>query len=59
MQTTATPLHAHEEAAEAEALGAAVAQAVANPKRVPHEDVRAWLLRLAAGEFDAPPPLPR
>jgi len=28
----------------------------ADPRTVPHEDVRAWLLRLAGGEFDLPPP---
>ena len=59
MTSTAAPADDDEEAAEARALAAAVAQAVANPNRVPHEDVRAWLLRLSAGEFDAPPPLPR
>ena len=45
--------------AEARALAAAVAVAEADPSRVPHEEVRAWLLRLANGEFDAPPPEPR
>jgi hypothetical protein len=48
-----------EAAAEARALAAAVAAAEADPRRVPHEDVRAWLLRLANGEFGAPPPTPR
>lgn len=47
-----------DDAAEARALAAAVAAAEADPRRVPHEAVRAWLLRLAAGEFDAPPPTP-
>jgi len=45
-----------EDAAEAQALAAAIAVAEADPRRVPHEDVRAWLMRLAEGEFDAPPP---
>ena len=45
--------------AEARALMAAVAVAEADARRVPHEGVRAWLLRLANGEFDAPPPEPR
>lgn len=46
-----------EEAAEAAALAAAVAEARADPRpTIPHERVRAWLLRVAAGEFDAPPP---
>jgi len=47
-----------EDAAETQALAAAVAVAEADPRRVPHEEVRAWLMRLAQGEFDAPPPLP-
>lgn len=47
-----------ESAAEAQALAAALALAEADPRRVPHEDVRNWLLRLAFGEFDAPPPEP-
>ncbi len=52
-----TPLDLDDEAeAETRALAAAVAVAEADPRRVPHEDVRAWLLRLAAGEFDAEPP---
>jgi len=45
--------------AEAHALAAAVAVAEADPRRMSHEEVRAWLLRLANGEFDAPPPEPR
>ena len=40
------------------ALAAAVAESDADPRTVLHEEVRAWLLRLAAGEFDAPPPEP-
>lgn len=48
-----------EAVAEARALAAAVALAEADPRRVPHEEVRAWLLRLAQGEFDASPPEPR
>ena len=44
--------------AEARALAAAIAESDAAPRTVPHERVRAWLLRLAAGEFDAPPPEP-
>ena len=45
--------------AEARALAAAIAESDADPRTVPHEEVRAWLLRLANGEFDAPPPKPR
>jgi hypothetical protein len=47
-----------EDAAEAQALAAAIAESDADPRTAPHEDVRAWLLRLANGEFDAPPPEP-
>ena len=47
-----------EAAAEARALAAAVAVAEAEPRRVPHDEVRAWLLLLASGELDAPPPQP-
>jgi hypothetical protein len=45
--------------AEARALAAAIAESDADPRTVPHEAVRAWLLRLAAGEFEAMPPEPR
>ena len=45
-----------DEAAELAALEAAVAEAQANPRSVPHAEVRAWLLRLAEGDFDAPRP---
>ena len=48
-----------DEAAELAALEAAVAKADANPRSIPHEEVRAWLLRLAEGDFDAPPPVAR
>lgn len=48
-----------EEAAELAALEAAVAKADANPRSVPHAEVRTWLLRLAEGDFDAPPPVAR
>jgi hypothetical protein len=45
--------------AEVRALAAAIADSDADPRTVPHEEVRAWLLRLAEGEFGAPPPEPR
>ncbi len=45
--------------AEASALAAAVALAEADPRRAPHHEVRAWLLRLANGESDATPPEPQ
>ena len=50
---------ADDDEAEARALAAAVAVAEADPRRVSHEEVRAWLLRLANGEVDAAPPEPR
>jgi hypothetical protein len=53
-----TPL-IDEDAAEAQALAAAIAEADADPRAAPHDEVRAWLLRIANGEFDAPPPEPR
>lgn len=57
--TTPAPLIEEDEAeAEARALAAAIAYSDADPRTVPHEEVRAWLLRLASGEFDAPPPEP-
>jgi hypothetical protein len=49
----------NEDAAELTALAAAVAEADADPSAVPHADVRAWLLELAAGNFDAPQPVAR
>jgi hypothetical protein len=56
--TTPAP-QIEDDEAEAGALAAAIAESDADPRTVPHEEVRAWLLRLAAGEFDAPPPEPR
>jgi hypothetical protein len=56
MITPAPHLEDDVDAAEAPASANAVAVAEAEPRRLPHHDVRAWLLRLAAGEFDAPPP---
>jgi hypothetical protein len=56
--TTSAPLTEDDEA-ETEALAAAIAESDADPRTAPHEAVRAWLLRLAQGEFDAPPPEPR
>jgi hypothetical protein len=45
--------------AETAALAAAVAEARADRRAVPHDEMRAWLLEIAAGNFDAPPPQPR
>jgi hypothetical protein len=44
--------------AESVALAAAVADARADSRVISHEDMQAWLLRLAVGEFDAIPPEP-
>ncbi len=58
--TSPAPLIEDDEAeAEVRALATAIAESDADPRTVPHEDVRAWLLRLAGGEFDLPPPEPR
>jgi len=59
MTNTAPPIEDDEMAAEAEALAAAIAASDADPRTAPHEEVRAWLLRIANGEFDVPPPDPR
>jgi len=59
MTNPAPPIEDDEVAAEADALAAAIAASDADPRNVPHEEVRAWLLRIANGEFDAPPPEPR
>jgi len=48
-----------DDAAEAEALSAAIAKARADKREVPHEEMRAWLLKISEGDFDAPPPIPR
>ena len=45
--------------AELGALSAAVAKARANRRGVSQEEMKAWLLRIAAGESDAPPPVVR
>jgi hypothetical protein len=57
---TSPPLIEDDEAeAEARALAAAIADSDADLRTASHEEVRAWLLRLAQGEFDASPPEPR
>ena len=58
VMTTPAPLIDDDEA-EARALAASIAESDANPRTASHKEVRAWLLRLAQGEFDAPPPEPR
>lgn len=44
--------------AEARALAVAIAQSDADPRTVPHAEVRAWLLRLANGETNLTAPVP-
>jgi len=48
-----------EEAAELAALAAAVAEARADTRSIPHSEVRAWLLEIAEGNFNAKPPVAR
>ena len=48
-----------ETTAEALAFSVAIAESDADPRIVPHEDVRVWLSSLAAGDFEATPPEPR
>lgn len=45
-----------DEAAETAALIAAVEEARKDKRAVPHSEMRAWLLQIAAGNFDATPP---
>lgn len=56
MIDTATRIDDDEEAAELQALAAAITDSDADRRAVPHQEVRAWLLRIASGEFDASPP---
>lgn len=44
-------------AAETRLLEAAVAEARADTLVIPHSEVRAWLLEVANGNFDAPKPV--
>jgi hypothetical protein len=60
MTDTAHPLpELDENEAEAVALKAAIAKSRADPREVPHEEMREWLLKIAAGDFTAEPPKPR
>lgn len=58
MLVTVKDIEDDEDAAEASALAASIADSDADPRTAPHDQVRAWLLRIANGEFDAPPPDP-
>ncbi len=55
--TAPAPLIDDDEA-EARALAASIAESDADPRTASHAAVRAWLLQLAQGDFDAPPPEP-
>jgi hypothetical protein len=60
MTDTAHPMPALDQnEAEAAALKAAIAKSRADPREVPHEEMREWLLKIAAGDFTAKPPTPR
>jgi Fe-S-cluster formation regulator IscX/YfhJ len=60
MSNTARPLpELDDEAAELAALTDAVNEALADPRAVPHAEMREWLLQLAEGNFDAPAPVAR
>ena len=56
---TAQPTPLDDEAAEEAALDRALAASRADVRVVPHEEARAWFMRLAWGEFEALPPTPR
>ncbi len=58
MQNQAPFVEDEEDAAEAQALALAIAGSDADPRTVLHDEVRAWLLRLANGEFEFSPPEP-
>jgi len=60
MNDTVQPFSEIEESeAEAAALKAATAKSRADPREVPHEEMREWLLKIADGDFTAEPPTPR
>jgi hypothetical protein len=59
MSDAAPPSDIDDDEAETAALAAAIAVARTDRRAVPHAEMRAWLLEIAAGNFDAPPPDPR
>lgn len=60
MSNAPSPLPDYDEqAAELAALTAAVNKSRANELGVPHAEMREWLLEVAAGNFDAKPPVSR
>jgi hypothetical protein len=48
-----------DETAELAALRAAVEEARRDPRSVDHKTMRDWLLEIAAGKLDTPPPQSR
>jgi len=60
MSNALSPLPEYdEESAELAAMTEAVDKSRANKLGVPHAEMRAWLLEIAAGNFDAKPPVSR
>ncbi len=60
MSNALSPLPENDdEAAELAALTAAVNKSRGNKLGVPHKEMREWLLKIAAGKFDAKPPVSR
>jgi hypothetical protein len=59
MDAPQSPIELDDEEAEAAALRAAVEAARADARAVPHTEMREWLLKVAAGDFAAEPPIPR
>jgi hypothetical protein len=56
---TASPNSDFDDDAETALLAASVAEARADKRGVPHAEMRGWLLKIADGDFNAPPPEPR
>ncbi len=60
MSKAMSPLSEYDEdAAELAAVTAAVNRSRANKLGVPHAEMREWMLEVAAGNFDAKPPVSR
>jgi HSP20 family molecular chaperone IbpA len=58
-RSTKIDIEDDDDVAETALLAAAMAGARASELKVPHEDMRAWLLKLADGDVSAKPPEPR
>ena len=50
------PADTDDDAVESEALALAIEEAQKSRRCVPHSEMRLWLTRIAAGEFDAEMP---